>query len=65
MSYGEEWRARRRLFHQAFNMKVVDAHYPAQEAQVQDLLRRMADAPEKTIEHVKQCVLAAFAYSCD
>ena len=53
MPYGPEWRLCRKLLHEQFNRHEVK-HYAAQlEASTQVILRKLLDAPDDYLTHVR------------
>ena len=54
LPYGEEWRRRRRAFHQYFNINAVSNYLPIQRREVHAFLRRLLDTPENFLHHVRQ-----------
>ncbi|KAJ6508628.1 cytochrome P450 [Mycena sanguinolenta] len=58
MSRTDEWRERRRLFHQHFRRDAVSAYRPVQLRKVQDLLRGLLSIPEDFAAHTKTMTAA-------
>ncbi|EAU89617.1 O-methylsterigmatocystin oxidoreductase [Coprinopsis cinerea okayama7 len=54
MNYGQEWRNRRRLFHQFFYR--TENHHPVIEEETLSFLRRLADNPKSFREEARTCL---------
>lgn len=58
MSYGDEWRAQRKLAHSALNQKAVQKYHVVQEDLAASLAARFLDTPQDFFYHLKLCVPA-------
>ncbi|KAF7346475.1 hypothetical protein MSAN_01875600 [Mycena sanguinolenta] len=58
MSHTDEWRERRRLFHQHFRPDAAAAYRPVQLRKIQDLLRGLLSTPEDFVAHIKTMTAA-------
>ncbi|KAJ7169194.1 cytochrome P450 [Mycena crocata] len=68
MRYGEEWRAHRRLFKQAFTPKASLQYQPKQMVAAHTLLRACLKTPEDFLEHFRQWaseIIMAITYGID
>lgn len=52
-SYGEQWREERRSFHQIFTPSVVTQYRPRISSEAGKLLKRLIDAPEDFMDHIR------------
>lgn len=57
MSYGPNWRAHRRCFHQYFNQNIVEQYLPVQLQQTHLFLQRALDVPGKLPQQIRLSVL--------
>ncbi|KAF9233330.1 cytochrome P450 [Melanogaster broomeanus] len=53
MSYGEEWRLHRKVFHHAFRAAVVPNYWPIQIRKAHELVQSLIQAPEDFLEHLQ------------
>jgi len=53
LPYGDRWRDRRRLLHQALHINVIDTYIPTQTTHVKKFLFRLHNDPKKFRDHVK------------
>ncbi|KZP22542.1 cytochrome P450 [Athelia psychrophila] len=58
-SYGDFWRASRKVMHQEFKPLAVHNFHPGQIKAVRQLLRRLLDSPDLWLEHLKQQIAGA------
>ena len=55
--YGERFKEFRRMFHHTIGPRPVQDYQDMQEEETARLLLRLLEAPEKFIEHARQCVI--------
>lgn len=51
ISYNEEWRQKRKIFHQYLGSNVSQEYGSLEAEQVTEYLRRLRDTPEKSFDH--------------
>ena len=56
MSYGDEWRAQRKLIHMALNSKAVQKYHPLVEDYASGMAVKLLNDPEDFYHHIKQYV---------
>ncbi len=56
MGYGEDWRERRRVFHQYFHPNATKNYRPRELKVARELLRRLLESPDDFMVHLRQCV---------
>lgn len=56
MGYGDDWRERRRVFHQFFHPNAAVAYRPRELKVARELLRRLLESPDDFMTHLRQCV---------
>ncbi|KAF8884166.1 cytochrome P450 [Infundibulicybe gibba] len=59
LPYGSAWRTRRRMFHEHFNMNVVDKYKPTQARESRRFLQRLLDTPDDFMHHIRHGFSAA------
>ncbi|KAJ6471903.1 cytochrome P450 [Mycena sanguinolenta] len=68
MNYGEQWRADRKLFHQALNARAARNYHPQERAACYELLRRLLQDPSNIMEHLRHVtgqIIMSIAYGID
>ncbi|PBK75827.1 cytochrome P450 [Armillaria solidipes] len=53
MRYSDQWRMRRRMFHQYFQLRAVPAYYPVQVKVTSVLLQQLHKSPDAFVHHVR------------
>ncbi|PBL03443.1 cytochrome P450 [Armillaria gallica] len=53
MRYSDQWRMRRRMFHQYFQLRAVPAYYPVQMKATSVLLQQLHKSPDAFAHHVR------------
>ncbi|KAF9238847.1 cytochrome P450 [Melanogaster broomeanus] len=53
LSYGDEWRLQRKLFHHAFHGPVIPNYRPIQMRKAHELVQSLIQAPEDFLEHIQ------------
>ena len=53
MSYGDEWRAQRKLIHMALNSKAVQKYHPLVEDYASGMAVKLLNDPEQFYHHIK------------
>ncbi|KAK0480066.1 cytochrome P450 [Armillaria novae-zelandiae] len=53
MRYSDQWRMRRRMFHQYFHLRAVTAYYPVQVKATSVLLQQLHKSPDAFVHHVR------------
>ncbi|PBL03448.1 cytochrome P450 [Armillaria gallica] len=53
MRYSDQWRMRRRMFHQYFYLRAVAAYYPVQVKATSVLLQQLHKSPDAFVHHVR------------
>ncbi|KAJ7088893.1 cytochrome P450 [Mycena belliarum] len=53
MKYGENWRAHRKFFHEAFNIGAAKQFQPQERAAAHEVLRRLLRDPDNVLDHFR------------